>query len=117
MVKDQFGCPTWSRLIAGVTTLTLAQALAARDKSVFSGTYHLAAGGSTSWHTFASRIVEMMPEAERRCREVVGITTTEYPTLAKRPDYSVLDCDKLKKTFGVHLPGWEAGLRLVLDKS
>jgi dTDP-4-dehydrorhamnose reductase len=116
VVKDQFGCPTWSRLIAEATTLALTQVLAARDVSVFKGTYHLAAGGSTNWHTFASRIVEMMPEAERRCREVVAITAAEYPTPAKRPTYSVLDCGKLKKTFGIQLPDWENGLRLVVDK-
>jgi dTDP-4-dehydrorhamnose reductase len=116
VVKDQFGCPTWSRLIAETTTFALRQVLAASDAAVFKGTYHLAASGSTNWHAFASRIVEMMPEAERRCREVVGITTAEYPTPAKRPAYSMLDCGKLKKTFGIQLPDWEEGLRLVLDK-
>jgi dTDP-4-dehydrorhamnose reductase len=116
VVKDQFGCPTWSRLIAEATALAVRQVLAAADATAFTGTYHLAASGSTNWHTFASRIVEMMPEAERRCREVVGITTAEYPTPAKRPAYSVLDCAKLKKTFGMQLPDWEDGLRLVLDK-
>lgn len=116
VVKDQFGCPTWSRLIAEATTLALRQALAASDANAFNGTYHLAAGGSTSWHSFASRIVELMSAAERRCREVVGITTAEYPTPAKRPAYSVLDCGKLKTTFGIQLPDWENGLRLVLDK-
>ncbi|MEK7707484.1 MAG: dTDP-4-dehydrorhamnose reductase [Verrucomicrobiota bacterium] len=115
VVKDQFGCPTWSRLIAEATTLALRQVLAATDANVFKGTYHLATGGSTNWHTFASHIVEMMPEAERRCREVVPITTAEYPTPAKRPAYSVLDCSKLKRTFGIQLPDWKDGLRLVLE--
>ncbi len=117
VVGDQFGCPTWSRLIAEATALALRQALAARDVNVFTGTYHLAANDSTSWHGFAARIVELMPEAERRCREVTAITTPEYPTPAKRPAYSVLDCGKLEKTFGLKLPDWEESLRLVLDKS
>jgi dTDP-4-dehydrorhamnose reductase len=116
VVKDQFGCPTWSRLIAEATTLALRQVLAAPDGNRFTGTYHLAASGSANWHSFASRIVEMMAESERRCREVVPITTAEYPTPAKRPGYSVLDCGKLRKTFGVRLPDWEEALRLVLDK-
>ena len=116
VVSDQFGCPTWSRLIAEATTLALRQALAARDTSECCGTYHLAAGGFTSWHGFASRIVELMPEAGRRCREVAAISTAEYPAPAKRPAYSVLDCSKLKKTFGLQLPDWEECLRLVLDK-
>ncbi len=116
VVKDQFGCPTWSRLIAEATTLALRQVLAAPDATELTGTYHLAASGSANWHTFASRIVEMMPEAERRCREVTAITTAEYPTPARRPAYSVLDCSKLRKTFGLQLPAWEDALRLVLDK-
>lgn len=116
VVNDQFGCPTWSRLIAEATTLALRHVLAAPDASAFIGTYHLAAAGSTNWHAFASRIVESVPEGERRCREVAAITTAEYPTPARRPAYSVLDCGKLKKTFGIRLPHWEDGLRLVLDK-
>jgi len=117
VVKDQFGCPTWSRLVAEATTLVLRQVLVASDANVYTGTYHLAASGSTNWHTFASRIVEHMSVSERRCREVVPITTAEYPTPAKRPAYSVLDCGRLKKTFGIQLPDWEDGLRLVMDNS
>jgi dTDP-4-dehydrorhamnose reductase len=116
VVADQFGCPTWSRLIAEATTLAVRQVLATRDANAFSGTYHLAASGFTSWHGFASRIVELVPEAERRCREVTAITTAEYPTPAQRPAYSVLDSSKLEKTFDIRLPDWEGSLRLVLDK-
>jgi dTDP-4-dehydrorhamnose reductase len=116
VVSDQIGCPTWSRLIAEGTTLALRQVLAARDVSGFNGTYHLASGGFTSWHGFASRIIELMTEAERRCREVAAITTADYPTPAKRPAYSALGCEKLKTTFGIQLPDWEECLRLVLDK-
>ncbi len=117
VVADQFGCPTPSRLIAEATALALRQVLLAADAGAFSGTYHLAAAGSATWHEFAARIVGLMPEAERKCREVAAITTAEYPTPARRPAYSVLDCGKLKKVFGLELPDWEAGLRLVLDKS
>ena len=116
VVKDQVGCPTWSRMIAEGTSVALRHALAAQDAAAFTGTYHLAASGITSWHGFASRIIELMPEAGRRCREVEAIATAEYPTPAKRPAYSVLDCGKLKKTFGIQLPDWEESLGLVLDK-
>ena len=116
VVSDQVGCPTWSRLIAEVTTQALRQVFSAQDAAALSGTYHLATGGFTSWHGFASRIVELMPEAERRCREVQAISTAEYPTPAKRPAYSVLDSTKLKRTFGLQLPDWEESLRLVLDQ-
>ena len=116
VVGDQFGCPTWSRMIAETTALALKQVLAGLDRSACNGEYHLAAFGQTSWHGFASRIIELMPEAERKCRAVEKITTPEYPTPAKRPAYSVLDCGKLQKTFGLRLPDWEASLRQVLDK-
>ena len=116
VVDDQFGCPTWSRMIAETTTLALKQVLAGADASEFNGEYHLAASGQTNWHGFASRIIELMPETERKCRAVEQITTPEYPTPAKRPANSVLDCGKLQKTFGLRLPDWEASLRQVLDK-
>ncbi len=116
VVGDQFGCPTWSRMIAETTALALKQALAGADRSACAGEYHLAAGGQANWHEFASRIIELMPEAERKCHAVERITTPEYPTPAKRPAYSVLDCGKLQKTFGLRLPDWEASLRQVLDK-
>jgi len=116
VVGDQFGCPTWSRMIAEATALALKQVLAAADYGTYSGEYHLAAAGHASWHEFASRIIELMPEVERKCRVVERITTPEYPTPTKRPAYSVLGCEKLKKTFGLRLPHWEASLRQVLDQ-
>jgi dTDP-4-dehydrorhamnose reductase len=116
VVGDQLGCPTWSRMIAETTALALKQVLAGADRSAYNGEYHLAAFGQTSWHGFASRIIELMPEAERKCRAVEQITTPEYPTPAKRPANSVLDCGKLQKTFGLRLPHWETSLRQVLDQ-
>jgi dTDP-4-dehydrorhamnose reductase len=116
VVGDQLGCPTWSRMIAETTALALKQVLAGADRSAYNGEYHLAAGGQANWHEFASRIIEGMPETERKCRAVERITTAEYPTPAKRPAYSVLDCGKLQKTFGLRLPHWEASLRQVLDQ-
>lgn len=116
VVSDQVGCPTWSRLIAEATTLALSRVLADSDRASFSGTYHLAASGQTNWHEFASKIVATMPETERKCREVVPITTPEYPTPARRPAYSVLGCQKLERKFGLRLPDWHEGLLLAVQK-
>ena len=116
MVRDQIGCPTWSRMIAEATALAINQVLISPERSPYNGIYHLAASGFTSWHGFASRIIELMPEAERKCREVEAISTVEYPTPAKRPAYSVLNCDKLEQTFGLRLPDWGRSLRQVLDQ-
>ncbi len=115
VVHDQFGCPTWSRLIAETTSLALRQTLMAGDDKT-AGTYHLAASGSTNWHGFAQSIIDLMPEAERKCRTVEPIPSSEYPTPARRPAYSVLDCGKLTRTFGLKLPDWQDSLQQVLEK-
>jgi dTDP-4-dehydrorhamnose reductase len=117
IVCDQMGCPTWARLIAEATAHAARQTLAAEDAEAtrYYGIYHLAASGSTTWHGFAEAIVHQMPEADRRCREVVPIPTADYPTPAKRPAYSVLDCTKLQRTFGLKLPEWRPQLALVQE--
>jgi len=115
VVRDQFGCPTWSRMIAQVTALALKQTLAAREPGAFKGLYHLAASGQTTWHGFADAIVRLMPSEGKKCKSVEGITTAEYPLPAKRPAYSVLSCEKLQKTFALQLPDWEESLSQVLE--
>jgi dTDP-4-dehydrorhamnose reductase len=90
--------------------------LAAPARAPFSGVYHLCTSGHTSWHGFASAIIAAMPEAERKCHDVEGITTAEYPLPAKRPAYSVMSCAKLERVFGLRLPDWQTALNLVLEK-
>jgi dTDP-4-dehydrorhamnose reductase len=115
VVSDQVGCPTWSRMIAETTALAVKQTFAAGDRSAFTGTYHLAASGATSWHGFARSIVGLMPAEGKKCSQVEAIPTSEYPTPTKRPAYSVLGCDKLERTFGLRLPNWEESLKQVLE--
>ena len=115
VVKDQVGCPTWSRMIAQATTQALIRILTIGDFSAFTGLYHLASSGITSWHGFAEKIVQLMPSEGKKCTIVEAITTAEYPTPAKRPVYSVMDCGKLEKAFKIRLPDWENGLRQTLD--
>ena len=117
VVNDQVGCPTWSRMIAETTTLALKQALAAPDPAGYTGVYHLASSGVTSWHGFAEAIINLMPAAEKKCSLVEAISTADYPTPTKRPAYSVLNCDKLERTFNLRLPNWEDSLKDVLDKA
>jgi dTDP-4-dehydrorhamnose reductase len=116
VVSDQVGCPTWSRLIAETTAQALRQTLAARDWNAFTGVYHLAASGAVSWHGFAQAIVDLLPAEGRKCSRVEAISTPEYPTPAKRPAYSILDCGKLERTFGLRLPDWKESLEQVLEK-
>jgi dTDP-4-dehydrorhamnose reductase len=116
VVNDQIGSPTWSRMIAETTALALKLTLAARDWNAFTGVYHLAASGATSWHGFAQAIVELMPPEGRKCSVVEAIPTAEYPLPAKRPAYSALGCGKLERTFGLRLPHWKESLEQVLEK-
>jgi len=116
VVNDQVGCPTWSRMIAETTALALKHALAQGDWAAFKGTYHLAASGQTSWHGFATAIINSMPAEGKRCQAVEPIPSAEYPTPTRRPAYSVLGCDKLQRVFGLRLPDWEDSLHSVLDK-
>ncbi len=115
VVRDQVGCPTWSRMIAETTALALLHASRPGQAAACSGTYHLCASGHTSWHGFAQAIVELMPPEGRKCREVEAISSTEYPTPAKRPAYSVMSCAKLERVFGLRPPDWQDSLRQVLE--
>lgn len=115
VVGDQVGCPTWSRMIAETTGHALRFVRTPSDARALSGTYHLAASGHTSWHGFASAIIDLMPLETRKCREVEAITSAEYPTPTKRPAYSILSCAKLEHTFNLRLPDWHDSLRHVVE--
>lgn len=118
VVADQTGTPTPARLIAETTALVVhALREAGADDARF-GTYHLTANGHTTWHGFASRIVELAFNAGliERLPEVAAITTDQFPTKAKRPTYSVLDTSRLQSTFGLALPDWTDGLARVMGE-
>ncbi len=110
VVADQIGTPTPAALIADVT----AQALL--HPGQLSGTWHLTASGQTSWHGFAEAI---FAEASAtgvlaKVPTVEAIPSSEYPTPAKRPAWSVLDNRKLQQDFGIVLPEWQDGLKRVI---
>ncbi len=111
VVADQIGSPTPAALIADVT----AQVLAQQPKQ--SGLWHLTARGQTSWHGFAEAIMTQAFDRRLLPREVhiAPIRTADYPTLAARPAYSVLDCGRLESEFGITLPYWHDALGDVLD--
>lgn len=120
VVNDQFGAPTWSRMIAEATALLIARSLDANGRFApggKGGTYHLSCAGQASWFEFAQAIREagirrgLLPEA---CARIEGIPSSEYPTPAKRPAYSVLDNSKLAEGFGLRMPDWQETLALCL---
>ncbi len=119
IVADQVGAPTSARLIAETTALALLQAMAARRAGTFdSALLHLTAAGATSWHGFTEAIVAAARDRSMplKCREVVPITTAEYPLPAARPANSRLSCRLLEERYGVQMPPWEQGVRLVMDE-
>jgi len=116
VVADQSGTPTWSRIIAETTAQMLARCRL--DLKATSGTYHLTCQGQTTWYGFASEIRRQAIESgllPETAALVEAITTTDYPTPAKRPSHSVLDTRKLRDTFQVTLPSWELALVLCLE--
>ncbi len=103
VVDDQIGAPTAVQTLAEATALILQ-----RRQPGQSGLFHLTASGHTSWHSFAKLIVSL---AGPPYPEVEAIPTSAYPTAAKRPLNSRLDCTKVAATFGLQLPDWERVVR------
>ncbi|WP_318826532.1 dTDP-4-dehydrorhamnose reductase [Burkholderia cepacia] len=115
VVADQIGAPTWSNTIAASTAHIVAQGLASRDAEWWrgrSGTYHLAAGGETSWCGFAQAIFSITKNGAGPA--VIPIPASEYPVPAARPGNSRLSTRKIGETFGLYLPTWDEALRLCL---
>lgn len=123
VVADQHGAPTWSRDLARMTARVVEQMEAAaagenlsRLAGDWNGVYHAAARGETTWYGFASEAVRL--EIERRpevkLAAIDAITTEEYPTPAKRPRNSRLNCRKLADRFGWEMMDWRESLREVM---
>ena len=115
VVDDQIGAPTSAELIADVT----AQAVHGISDDKL-GTYHLVAAGETSWHAFASRLLQLSVARGHRLKvtpeRVKAIPTTDYPTPAKRIANSRLATDKMRAAFGLTLPPWDKSLDRFLDE-
>jgi dTDP-4-dehydrorhamnose reductase len=107
VVADQWGGPTPAAAIASAC-LTIADRLAADP--ALSGTHHFAGDPDTTWADFARAIMQMAGLPAR----VEGITTADYPTPARRPANSRLDCSALARNFGIPRPDWREGLAQVL---
>ncbi len=109
VVNDQTGSPTYARLVADTTIDMLEQMFeGGRLQTARCGLYHVACGGSATWYEFASHIIRLAGKAGQV--RVLPIPTSDYPTPAPRPAYSVLSGAKLQRVFGLRLPDWQAGL-------
>jgi len=105
VVNDQRGAPTSSIAIADATAEILR-----RHGADANGLFHLTASGETTWFGFTEAIVELARASLPRVPRLVPIATAEYPTPAKRPAYSMLDCRKAGNSLGVEVADWGAGL-------
>jgi len=111
VVADQTGSPTSAADIA--TALgTIVQQIAAANTNW--GTYHFAGGGAVTWHGFAEAIFELASPWRGALPHVEAITTAEYPTAARRPANSVLDCSRIGAAFGIVPRPWRAALAEVI---
>ncbi len=116
IVDDQIGAPTWSREIARATADLLGQPeLAARGAD---GLYHLTASGATTWFGFARAIFDSseMTRLGVTPPALEAIPTSAYPTPARRPANSRLDCARLFGRAGLRLAAWDAALARCLTE-
>jgi dTDP-4-dehydrorhamnose reductase len=119
VVADQQGAPTSTDLIvdATVAALSIWQCADATQRQAMRGIHHLVASGHTSWHGFASTLLQeaCTKGLIERMPHVVPITTEDFPTPAKRPAWSVLDNTGFQRRFDYALPDWQNGLSDVID--
>ena len=106
VIFDQVGTPTYARDLA-VAIMT------AINKGVVPGIYHFSDEGVTSWYDFTKTIHRI---AGITTCDVRPLHTSEYPTPAARPHFSVLDKTKIKQTYGIEIPYWEDSLRECVEK-
>lgn len=107
VVHDQIGSPTYAGDLARAIITIL------KAEHWQPGIYHYANEGEVSWYDFAVAIREQIGAS---C-QINGIPTSQYPTPAKRPSYSLLDKSKIKRTFNVSVPFWLDSLTAMLHPS
>jgi len=113
VVADQIGSPTWT----GDLAQAISQIIPLLGPETF-GTYQYTNSGVCSWYDFAIAIFEEAAQLgfPLKVQRVIPITTSEYPTPAKRPAFSVLSTVKMSALLGTHPPHWRQGLRQMLAR-
>jgi len=109
IVNDQLGCPTSSQDLARA----LLCAANLMMKSYVSGTYHFCNAGETSWFDFATAIFDLRNSTQPK---LIPISTTDFPTAAKRPRWSVLDTNSFQLAFGVEPRPWRDSLKETMER-
>ncbi len=115
IVADQYGCPTSAIELADAIFEIATNLVSSKEKDL-RGLFHLTGAGRTSWARFAKYILGYYAKKGGEVCNVKPIPTSGYPTKAKRPKYSVLDCNKLLMHHGVSIGKWHKATRYVIDK-
>jgi dTDP-4-dehydrorhamnose reductase len=113
IVGDQIGCPTYAQDIARSIVGIIPQLNSRKDN----GIYHYCGDQPCSWYDFANAIFDQAMTNNLKIPSIVNsIETSAYPTSAKRPAFSVLDCSKMENECGVLSSNWQEGIRQVIRK-
>ena len=113
IVGDQIGCPTYAQDIAR-SIVEIVPQLNSRE---YNSIYHYCGDQPCSWYDFANTIFDQAMINNSKIPSIVNsIKTSAYPTPAKRPAFSVLDCSKIENECGVHSSNWQEGIRQVIRK-
>ena len=113
IINDQFGAPTGAELLADCTAHAIKTAMA---KPEVAGLYHLVASGTTTWFDYANLVFAEAKEAGLilAVNKTNPVSTSAYPTPARRPHNSRLDSSKFQQTFDLTLPTWDVGVKRML---
>jgi dTDP-4-dehydrorhamnose reductase len=115
VVADQFGSPTSASDLAAAL-LKISQYVQTSALGPW-GTYHYCGQGIATWHAFAEKILELASAYEAiRTTRIIPIKTEEYPTRAKRPTFSALDCGRIQKLFDIKRQPWQESLAITIDR-
>ena len=117
VIDDQIGAPTGADLLADVTAHAIR---AARQQPELSGLYHLVAAGETSWHGYASFVLDYARRSGISLKvapdAIQPVPSSAFPTPARRPHNSRLDTAKLQHSFDLSLPMWQTGVIRMLTE-
>jgi dTDP-4-dehydrorhamnose reductase len=115
VVGDQQGCPTYAPGIADAVLAVARRLHAAPDNADLRGVFHLCGAAETTWAGFAEGIFAASARRGGKAAKVNAITTADYPTPARRPANSRMDCAKLARSYGIVVPPWQDALERCLD--
>jgi dTDP-4-dehydrorhamnose reductase len=115
VVADQTGCPTSAQDLAQAILGMAGRLMGGGWEDRWAGVYHAAGTGGTSWHELATATFEVAARYGQAMPTLMPIVTAEWPTRAKRPPDSRLDCGRLAAAFGLRLPPWRDGLARTVE--